>query len=172
MTEAELFDRVRQKHGNRSTRVLEVFRKTFPGVKPVDLWHLIDRLGENRGTAILQAARKAEQDAAPAYLYQFAWETPVLDGRPRAFHGSEVAFVFYNTDRCERMTGDTSEARELAAKVSDAWIHFARTGNPNHPGLPEWPAFTPDLEPTMVFDTKCEVRYNYDREAREVLKQG
>lgn len=172
MTESELLDNVRQRHGDRSMEILEVFRRTFPRQKPVDLWHLIDRLEGSRETAILQADRKAAQKAAPAYLYQFAWNTTMLDGFPRAFHGSEVAFVFYNTDRCARMTGDTAEARMVAANVSDAWIHFARTGNPNHSGIPEWPAFTPDREPTMIFDTRCEVKYNYDREARELLKRG
>ena len=173
MTEGELVEAVTEKHGERADRILEVVRKTFPGEKPVDLWQQIRGiLPKGRDTAVLQAARKAEQNAAPAYLYQFAWKTPVLDGLPRAFHGSEVAFVFYNTDRCERMTGGTAEARELAAEVSDAWIHFARTGDPNHPGLPEWPAFTPDQEPTMVFDTECEVKFNYDRKAREALKVG
>lgn len=171
MTEAELVKNVTERFGARAERVLDVVGRTFPGEKPIFLWHQIRLiLLRARDIAILQAARKAEQNAAPAYLYQFAWKTPVLDGRPQAFHGSEVAFVFCNTDRCARMTGGTAEARAVAANVSDAWIHFARTGNPNHPGIAEWPAFTPELEPTMIFDTECEVRNNYDREAREVLR--
>jgi para-nitrobenzyl esterase len=46
--------------------------------------------------------------------------------------------------------------------VSDAWIHFARTGNPNHPGIPHWADFSADLVPTMIFDNKCELVDNPD----------
>jgi len=117
----------------------------------------------------LQATRKAAQKAAPAYVYLFAWKTSVFEGMPRAFHGSEVAFIFDNTDRCARMTGGTAEAREMAAKTSDAWIQFARTGDPSHHKLPKWPAFTSEREPTMIFDNKCEMKFNYDREARLII---
>jgi para-nitrobenzyl esterase len=37
----------------------------------------------------------------------------------------------------------------------DAWLAFARTGAPGHPGLPDWPAYDPERRPTMVFDTEC-----------------
>src|SRR5689334_24283698 len=57
------------------------------------------------------------QGTAPAYLYLFTWQTPVLDGRPRAFHCAELAFCFDNIDRCVNMTGGGAEARALAAKV-------------------------------------------------------
>lgn len=169
MSEDELGRRVRNKFGERRDEVLRAMRKAYPTMKAFDLWHQIDK-PEFREAAVLQAARKWEQQGAPVYLYQFAWESRVLDGAPRAFHGSEVAFVFHNTDLCERMTGGTLEARELAGKVCDAWVAFARTGNPNHKILPHWPAFAPIRESTMIFDNVCEVKNAYDREAREALR--
>jgi para-nitrobenzyl esterase len=168
MTEAEMLQNVVRKYGDRAEQILAVFRRTYPGGKPVDLWSHIN-LFEERRTAILQATRKAAQKAAPAYVYLFAWKTSVFEGMPRAFHGSEVAFIFDNTDRCARMTGGTAEAREMAAKTSDAWIQFARTGDPSHHKLPKWPAFTSEREPTMIFDNKCEMKFNYDREARLII---
>ena len=100
--------------------------------------------------------RQAQLQAAnaPAYLYWFAWKTPVLDGTPLAYHCSELAFAFDNIDRCANSTGGTQEARELAAKVSQAWIQFARTGNPNHSELPRWPPVSASALPTMIFDTR------------------
>jgi para-nitrobenzyl esterase len=107
---------------------------------------------------------------APAYLYWFAWKTPVLDGTPLAYHCAELAFAFDNIDRCANSTGGTPEARELAAKVSQAWIQFARTGNPNHSGLPRWPAVSANALPTMIFDARCEVKDDPDRDERASLK--
>ena len=109
-----------------------------------------------------QCKAKAALGKAPAYLYWFTWQTPILNGRPRAFHCSEIALAFDNTDRCENMTGGGPDACVLAAKVSEAWIHFARTGNPNHPGIPHWAEFTPDTVPTMIFDNKTEAVNNPD----------
>jgi para-nitrobenzyl esterase len=53
--------------------------------------------------------------------------------------------------------------------VSDAWIAFARKGDPNHPGLPRWPAFTDKEGALMIFDNKCEVRMNPDSKARRAV---
>ena len=99
-------------------------------------------------------------------MYQFRWQTPILDGRPRAFHCIDLPFVFDNTDRCAAMTGGGADARALAANVSDAWIAFARTGQP---GLPSWPAFTPENGATMFFDNVCELKRDPDRDERQAL---
>ena len=69
------------------------------------------------------------------------------------------------------MTGNGPEAQHLAAQVSEAWIHFARTGNPKHPGLPTWPTFTADKCPTMIFDTPCEMKNNPDTTERKATDQ-
>ena len=115
-----------------------------------------------RENAIKQCKAKAALGKAPAYLYWFTWQTPILDGRPRAFHCAEIAFAFDNTDRCENMTGGGADARALAEKVSEAWIQFARTGDPSHPGIPKWTAFSPQTVPTMIFDNNTELVNNPD----------
>ncbi len=67
------------------------------------------------------------------------------------------------------MTGGGADAKALAARMSDAWIHFARTGNPNHPGIPHWAAFDSQNVPTMMFDNECALKNNPDRAEREVI---
>jgi para-nitrobenzyl esterase len=112
---------------------------------------------------------KSAQHAAPVFNYWFTWQTPVLDGRPGAFHCSEIAFVFDNTDRCAPMTGGGPGPRALAAQVSDAWINFARHGDPNHSGVPHWPAFTAEQCPTMIFNTQFVMKNNPDTDERKVI---
>jgi len=161
MTDAELETRVRGMFADQTPQILAAFRERTPHAKPFDLWSHI-AASTVRENAIKQSKAKAALGKAPAYLYWFTWQTPVLDGRPRAFHCSEIAFVFNNTDRCENMTGGGPDARALGAKMSDAWIHFARTGNPSHPGIPTWKSFAADTVPTMIFDNKVELAMNPD----------
>jgi para-nitrobenzyl esterase len=168
MTEADLAERVKAMYGDRSTQIIAAYRQANQKAKPFDLFSFISTVS-TRQNAVTQAELKAAQNAAPAYLYLFTWQTPVLDARPRAFHCSELAFVFDNIDRCVNMTGGGADARALASKMSDAWIAFARKGDPNHPGLPKWPAFTADKGATMIFDDKCEVKNDPDGPERRTV---
>jgi len=171
MTDAMLKERVGAIFHDQADQVIAAAREIYPNAIPFQLWSVIAVSGV-RGSALKQAQLKAAQGKAPAYCYQFAWQTPVLSGRPMAFHCSEIAFVFDNTDRCENMTGGGPEARDLAAKVSEAWIHFARTGDPNHSGLPHWAPLTAEANATMIFDTTCALRNNYDQKLQEAASRA
>jgi para-nitrobenzyl esterase len=160
--------RIAAQRGDKTDQILQSFQQKYPKATPYELFSRISGMTQ-RQNAVTQAERKAALGAAPAYLYWFQWQTPILDGRPRAFHCAELPFVFYNTDRSATMTGGGPEARELAGKIADAWLAFARTGNPNHKGLPKWPAFTPTQCPTMVFDSVCAVANAPDAEQRRLL---
>jgi para-nitrobenzyl esterase len=171
MTDAELEERVKGILADKAPQVLAAFRQRTPAAKPFDLWSHI-AASTVRENAIKQCKAKAALGKAPAYLYWFTWQTPVLNGRPRAFHCAEIAFAFDNTDRCENMTGGGADARALASKVSEAWVHFARTGNPNHPGIPKWVEFSADTVPTMIFDNKTELVLNPDGGEQKSIAEG
>jgi para-nitrobenzyl esterase len=158
--------RIAEKYKKNGDLIYQTLRKSHPNAKPVEL---LTYISAQNPIAYLQASRKAAQNAAPAYLYMFAWHTPQLDGRPRAFHCSEIPFAFANTDVTENYTGASAEARKLGDKVAKAWINFARHGNPNHDGLPQWPAFSDSNGAMMLFNNKCEVKNDPDGDARKLL---
>ena len=55
------------------------------------------------------------------------------------------------------MTGSGQDRYTLADRMSAAWVAFARTGNPNHKGLPSWTAFNTTERATMVFNDECKL---------------
>ncbi|TWR25889.1 carboxylesterase/lipase family protein [Mucilaginibacter pallidiroseus] len=116
-----------------------------------------------RSLAIKQADQKSGlAGAAPVYMYLFTWQSPVNDGMYKAMHCMDIAFQFDNIKRCEEMTGGGKDAYALASKISSAWINFAKTGNPNTPSLPKWPAYTTANGATMILDIKPELRNHPD----------
>ena len=104
-----------------------------------------------RAPALAAARARARFGGAPAFVYEFAWETPVLDGSLRAAHGVDVAFPFDNTDRHPATSGSPS-APLLAGMVRDAWVSFARTGDPNHGAMVTWPRVEPRDGQMLVLD--------------------
>ena len=96
---------------------------------------------------------------APAYTYLFTWQSPALDGRLGACHALEIPFVFDNVHQpgVELLTGTGDDRAPLAKVMNAAWTAFARSGVPDHPGMPAWPVYDPVRRPTMVFDNTVEV---------------
>jgi len=158
---------IKTRYGAKADAYIAAVKKAYPGdTKPSDM---IDVDAMFRPGAVYQANIKSALNAAPVYMYLFTWQSPVLDGKYKAMHCMELPFVFNNIARCEEMTGGTKEAYALAEKVSDAWINFARTGNPNSKSLPEWPAYNSTNTSTMHFDNKCEVKPQMDKELFDLL---
>jgi para-nitrobenzyl esterase len=144
--------------------LLALYRRDHPHDTPSLLYFriLADR-GATRN-AVTQAELKIEQGKANVYIYQFNWATPLYDGKLGAFHTAEMPLamriVLY------------PEAEELSRQISSAYAAFARTGSPNHPGIPEWPAYTIARRATMFWDVpECAVVNDPDPEERVFLKK-
>jgi para-nitrobenzyl esterase len=152
----------------KSAQVIETYKREHPGQSPSELFFLIGTDRGMRMNSIRLAERKFAQGRAPVYMYLFAWKSPALEGKLRAPHTVEIPFVFDNTDTPLTMTKGGPEVKALAAKTSDAWIQFARSGNPNHKRLPKWPAYTTEQRATMVLDTTCKVVNDPGTEGRKL----
>ena len=88
--------------------------------------------------AVQQAADRTAAGCAPVYLYQFTWESPVLDGAFGSTHCIEIPFVFDNVQLHRTFTGGGADAVELGHRVSRLWTNFARTGVPSADDMPDW----------------------------------
>ena len=116
--------------------MIDVYRKLNPGASPSDIYFLIAS-DQRYGAPVMKIAeRRAALNKGPVYLYYFRWETPVQGGRLKSPHTIEIPFAFDNVKISAQLTGGGPEAMALADKISDAWIAFARTGDPNTPKLP------------------------------------
>src|SRR6266446_1287267 len=171
LDEAGLRTRAAKRLGMDPARVIETYRKAHPEASPWDLYILI-ATDHPRGIYTRELAkRKAAQAAAPAYLYRFDWETPEGGGHMRSPHTIEIPFVFHNIALAGPLISKMPEAYALAEKASAAWVAFARTGDPNTPGVPRWPAYSAGTRDTMLFNNTLRVEQDPDREPRVLMEQ-
>ena len=148
-----------QRLGDRFDQYVKDFETVYPGQEPKELVYTDFR---TRNNVIRQATAKQAQGGANAYVYLFAWKSAVNDYALSACHGMELPFMFNNIANQREMTGGTPEAYKVADAVSDAWIAFIKTGDPNCKSLPKWEPFNPEEKPTMVFDNVSVLKKNHD----------
>lgn len=152
------------------TMFIQSLRNLYPQESPSDLFFTISTWQRYRNSALIQASFKWQQfvstpGAAPAYLYELVWETPVEGGKWKAPHTLDIPFVFDNVDKSESLTGSGEEQQMIANQMSNAWIQFARTGNPG------WPGYNPEYRPVMVFDVESKWVKDYKSQERELLSK-
>jgi para-nitrobenzyl esterase len=155
----------------RVDEIIGLYKKGRPRASNADLAMIAaSDAGSLRQAGYVIAELKAKQRRAPVYSYYFKWYSPLREGKVRCMHGMELPFVFDHVDAAQWMTGNGQDRYALAAKMSSAWVAFARSGNPNHKGLPAWRAFDAEQRPTMVFDNDCQAINDPHRDERLAVK--
>ena len=148
-TQAEIDQHLSATFGDKKNAAVAEFKQLFPKKKEQDVLYYA---GTMRPGVKNLLARALEKSKVPVYNYLFAWEYPI-DGGITSFHCSELAFCFHALDvpQIKTATGGGPAALALENTVSQAWVNFARTGNPSHAGL-AWKPYTTQDPEAMVFD--------------------
>jgi para-nitrobenzyl esterase len=166
---AQVNTKMRAQYGDRADAVGKAFAAAYPQRNPADALYAESLL---RIPALKTARLKADQKGAPVYNYLFAWDTPILGGFAMSYHTAEIPFAMSSLALTETAHGNGDAAKALADKMSRAWVAFARTGNPNIKGLPNWRPYTRESGATMIFKDQPEVKSHHDVELMKLLSPG
>jgi para-nitrobenzyl esterase len=144
----------------RSRRAIETYHRAHAArgasTTPQAIWCAIesDRVFRYPVTRLTEL-QSAHQPATYGYL--FDWQSPLMN--LGACHVLEIPFVFrtLNDPRLAKLTGTGEAVERLADAIQDAWIAFARSGDPSHAGIGTWPAYDRERRATMLLDAECRV---------------
>jgi len=156
--DAEFRSFLQRRYGDRADALFAAYKKAWPELGP-SIWPTVDT---SMRSGVLRTAGMKAREGDPVYTYVMAWRSPVLDYAWAAGHSSEIGMVFDNPDLADQALGGGPTVDRLADQMSSAWIAFARSGNPNGRGVPNWPNYTAARPATMVFGETSSARIGYD----------
>ncbi len=156
--------------------LLDALRTEYPSADDMEI---LERIFDAMFLkAALGSATQSTDAGKGGWLYRFDYATtePVFGSDVGAGHAAEIPFTFnrFNSTNPDRIFGyDPSDAvaRDLAQRWSDTLIMFAKTGDPNGAGLPEWPNYDTEMKYTMVLDAESSVKQDPSRNLRELLEK-
>ena len=146
--------------------VIRKYREWFPELGPAEIMFKATTAGRSWRGQVEEADVRARQ-GAPTWVYQFS--LPASDRSRGAPHTIDIEHAFDNLKKPGAMSGTGPTAMRVADQLSTALIQLARTGNPNHAGLPHWNQHTLPNRETMVFDTRTRLENDPRRKERELF---
>jgi len=139
------------------------YREWYPAFTPTDVYFQITTDTRVWRTEQVAAEKRAQNpvSAKRTWVYEMDWGSPAAHGRYKAPHTMDLPFAFDNVAVAPGMVGGSEEeqrrAQAMADAVSETYIAFARTGDPNNAKVPKWPTFNLETRPTMIFDDHVRV---------------
>jgi len=133
--------------------VVAAYRRLYPRFSASDVFFAATTASRSWRGAIIELEERSRV-AAETYAYELDWPSPADDGKWGAFHGLDIPLAFGTLDADGSLTGTGPGARSVSRQIGDAYLAFANSGNPNHPGLPEWSPYRLPARATMLFDVQ------------------
>jgi para-nitrobenzyl esterase len=160
--------------------VIAKYREWHPDYSAGDVFFAVTTDSRSwRGQVIEADVRAADPKAQPhTWVYQLNWKTPVKTASGASYgspHTLDIPLAFDNVDLSPGMVGASTEEKAVAQKmaeiVSETYIAFARTGNPNNPHAPHWPAYDEKTRATLIFDLPTRIEDDPRGRERRYLGQ-
>lgn len=137
-------------------KLVPLFEAAYPERHPVDLLNL-DFMFRQPAQKYIRLRSGLNSST---YSYLFNLDLPI-DGGRTPWHCADIPYVFHNTELVP-VTQEAGVTEKIEKQIFDSVMAFVRTGNPNHEGIPFWPACTPEKEYTLVIDKSTRVLCNFD----------
>lgn len=143
--------------------LLDLFQKAYPERNPVDIMTMDFMF---RGPEIEYIKARANCSGGVwSYLFNLDMN---FDGGRTPWHCADIPYFFHNTELAP-YTQEEGVTERVEKLIFDSVMAFARTGNPQNPEVPNWPASTPETEYTLVIGRESQVKENFDHELLPVL---
>lgn len=130
--------------------VVAQYRAHFPDWSPMEVFYGATTAGRSWRGQVIEAEARARA-GAPAWVYQVDFASR-SDLRRGAFHTMDIPLVFGTLGATGSQTGTAADARAASRAMQESFVALAKTGDPNHAGLPRWPRYDLAHRSTMVFD--------------------
>ncbi|QAY76011.1 carboxylesterase/lipase family protein [Sphingosinicella sp. BN140058] len=130
--------------------IVAQYRARFPDWSPERVFYAATTAGRSWPGQVIEADVRAAADT-PTWVYQVDYQSPVEPWRG-APHTIDIPLSFGTLDAEGSITGTGADARAVSERMMDAFLAFARSGDPKHPGLEQWPRYRLPARSTMVFD--------------------
>ncbi|WP_321373110.1 carboxylesterase family protein [uncultured Draconibacterium sp.] len=161
-------EKLKADFGDDTATVIAAYRKANPDITAPQIMMAVKSITMMGLGSVEIAERKAKENGAPVYLYNFGYKSdakiPGTDYPMGTPHAMDISYKFNNVqppkegEEQRRMFGDSSPASCKAShNFAELWTNFARTGVPSAEGAPEWPAYNLKDRPTMRIDTECTI---------------
>lgn len=166
MNEADLLKRVRQILPSQNAQLLvDTYRNSLAGRgvsnQPADVFTAIETAQKFRIPAIRLAEAQQNQGQS-TFSYLFTWSSPAFGGTMGAYHALELGFLFGNYGEGYGGSGPATDA--VSRNIQDAWLSFARNGDPSCESIGEWTSYG-DRRLTMMIRDECHMEEDpYDEE--------
>jgi para-nitrobenzyl esterase len=166
---AGLKKRIEDRVGDEADEMISAYRDHYPDASTSDLLaYILTGYSRYPIDSLVLAERKSDQKAAPVYFYTVTYRTDASRGRLRTPHALEIPFIFDNVETSRRFVGSGDGPEKMVELMSNAWIAFAATGDPNNSAIPDWKPYNTNTRETMIFNPDCHTTQDYGELERRI----
>lgn len=169
MDEAGLRRRAATFLGDKAEEILGQYRAAYPDATPARIYLQSFSDYSLMLPVLAQADRHAAAGGERTYCYRLDFQSPALGGKLGALHTMESPLVFDRVESSRALLGAGDAPSMLARQMSEAWVRFAATGDPNGDGLADWPQYGAPQRPIMLFNTDSQTASDPAHRAREAM---